>query len=165
MKRMTDEILSLVKKNLPEATALALKDYLADAENNKEKSKQLEKDIEHKRKTISENNGLIVSLKEKLDSQEKQEILKENNDKKFLELEEKERNLYLKIARIQRDEAIKQAEILYKLVDKVFGHPSVTIATHKKIPLASHFDNNGNPKDIDDLVDVIETVKTTESKE
>ena len=113
------EIHEIIEKNLPAQTGTVLKKCLEEADYNeclvnemKGKIIDLQAEKERLNKMISHENVLLE--------------LEKTNLQKSLEIEKRERELSIALLTVQKDEAVKRSEDIYKLVSLVFRSPIFT---------------------------------------
>jgi len=130
--KLEKSIQELIQKNLPGIAANELSKFI-------EESKKLEKDLELSNDKIKKQEELIKKLDDiisqlKLDIQnlEKLQNTKELLDIRGEKLRKEEIEFSNKVLSIQLSESINRNEMLFQLVNKVFGHPSVTIIKKEK---------------------------------
>lgn len=137
MTSITEEMQKLIEESLPGATAGAMKDFIKEAELTKSnlmaaqhKINDLDLELDKKSKEISRLKE-VVSKAGDLDNRE--QSLNERNEG----LDVRERDINLEIATIKLESAEKRNASVEGLVNKVFGHPSVTVSTTKDVPVAT----------------------------
>jgi hypothetical protein len=135
MKKITEEMQELIAKNLPAATAGAMSDFIKDAEKTKEELEKANGDLEIFGIKMSDLNRRFSDLKSKVQDQafidQKLEELRSLEEK----VSEREKNLDLRIVEIRLECAENRNSKVESLVEKVFGHPSVSVSSYKSKPL------------------------------
>ena len=134
--KMKDELLSVIEKNLPAATAGVMKDFIADAENNKAKLKKQEKTISELQDTITKLQEELKGSHKLIRKQEEVDKLKQSLATLDTTLSERERNIDVTLLQLKLEMMTDRNERIERLVDKVFGHPSVTVSSCKDVALA-----------------------------
>ena len=134
---MKQDILDAIKKNLPEMVAGELKEHLENYDVLEINVKKLEDQLE----TLTTLNKNLEKENVKL---KKLNIRSEELDKKEMEVNAEKRNLKVTMAELKAEEANKRSSQLYTLVDKVFGHPNVTITktTNQAVPNDHYISTN-----------------------
>lgn len=166
MKNLKNQMLELVKENLPEATAGEMKKYIESAEATKKELTKAEKKISILENAIKEAEKVAKLEREIKESLE--EVIKETAEK-IADVEEREKilikgesELENKLLRIELDCAYNSSNQIMSLVEKVFGHPSVTVTNTKTTPNPPTKDQYGYEQY---QIDTIETeIKTTRSE-
>lgn len=133
MTSITQEVQKAIEQNLPSATAGVMKDFIKEAEATKTKLTITEEENTELKQTIH-------NLKAKLDHINNLEERENKLEERTQETNDKAYNLDLQISSIRLEEAGKRQEVVERLVDKVFGHPSVTITKNTHLPV----DGGGN---------------------
>lgn len=154
---VSERILSVVKEALPEATAGELKKYI-------EQSEQLKKNFEAANAQLEANSITINDLQLKLQDQDKVDtkLKKAEEREKILdarevELNRTENNQKVEMFKYQLAEAEKRANVVERLVEKVFGLPTVSVSNYNN--RTEHVDYNGRSTGGTDRI--LETRKTT----
>jgi len=127
------KIQQIVSEQLPQATAGELKKYIENAESisrELEKKNEKIKELEQFKLLYNELYGKNSAIDEKEKALLKRE--KELNEKELL-IEKRQRGFELEIANIKVSEAQMSKIDLFELVNKVFGHPSVSISNKKNM--------------------------------
>jgi hypothetical protein len=139
---VSKEIKEIIEKNLPQAAAGAMKDF-----HLKDKVKEqaltitgLEADIE--------KNGSLNDREHGLNTRERA-------------IEDRERAIDLEVANIKLSCAEHSTLTVERLVEKVFGHPSVTVSTVRQSPIMAQ--ENYTPYEAGQSVSS-ESVETTQGK-
>ena len=130
---MKDELLSVIEKNLPAAAAGLMKDFIEDAESNKEKLKKQEKIISKLQDTITELQEELKDSHKLIRKQEEVDRLKQSLAALDTTLSERERNIDVTLLQLKLKMMTDRNERIERLVDKVFGHPSVTVSSCKDV--------------------------------
>lgn len=149
------EIQETIRKNLPSAIADELTIFLKET---KDLEKSFEEVIKDLKKTEKEN----TLLKEELG---KKENLIQDFEKLQLREEEifkKEKELEVTLLQKELELKNKSSEELFRLVDKIFGHPSVTITRSSNGQVPIPIDNGQWASTVD--THNSETTITTETK-
>ena len=115
------EMEEVIKKNLPEATAVTLKKYIEEAEENKRRLAACDFVIEKNNNIINTLNKQIVTLT----GQVKMESELISREKTVFD---KENKLEVTLANLKVAEAEKRADAVYNLAGIVFKNPSFTRA-------------------------------------
>jgi len=141
---ITAELQAVITKSLPEATANEMKRFIEEANatsiNLEKANYKIEELNSHVQKMEKEINRLKTFEQKDVDLQMKEKALAA----KSLELEEKERNQKMAILETKLDMVNKGQEQIVRLVEKVFGHPSVTVSTSRQVQ--QRVDEYGNPR-------------------
>lgn len=135
MTDITKEMRRIIEENLPAATAGAMKDFITQSEINDGRLKQAHEECEtlaKKNETAQkENDGFAARVKEL----EKRVLTETELTSRKLKVEEGERGLELRIAEIKLQGANDRNSKIEQLVEKVFGHPTVTVSRSKTVPI------------------------------
>ena len=133
MTDLTKEMQKIIEENLPAATAGVMKSYIEEAEVTKQNLAEADKTIEAQIKNITLKEDEIRALKRELEGAKNQ--LQEQDELKSAQeaLSIRERDLQLEIANIRLQSADDRNATVERLVDRVFGHPSVTVSTYKDV--------------------------------
>ena len=123
------QLQEVIANNLPAATAAELQKHL-------EYCKQLQKAYEVICNELNEANKAIHELKSYKDAIKDIEEREHSIEIKRKSLDKQEQALNVALLEKERDMLKDNTDKLYALVDKVFGHPSVSVTTHRDIPLA-----------------------------
>jgi hypothetical protein len=127
LNNITKEIREAIESNLPAATAGVMSDFITEAENTKDELVLIQK-INKKQTSEIEEQKIIISQLSALKYQKK------DLEKKEATLRIRERDLNLEIVQIKLEAANARNEKIESLVEKVFGHPAVSVSTNKSIP-------------------------------
>lgn len=131
--KLLNKINELAVEHLPEATAGALKQHLARIDSLEADNERLENTVEADAVQIRQLNGQIKKLKDELYKHDCLFNREAAAKKREQEIEDRERALDSQIAKLKQDEAEKRVGTIERLVDKVFGHPSVTVSNSREI--------------------------------
>lgn len=133
---LSEDIQKAIEKNLPAEMSKILSDIIKDAEVNRGLVAELTKLGAEKDKTIknlSELNVQYVADRKRLT----------DFDDRLKELEEKERNLKVYKAELQRDEALKRADEQNNLIGQLFKSPIVRRIASQADTFGETYNNNG----------------------
>lgn len=133
MTTLTEEMQAVIEKSLPAATAGAMRDFISEAEATKAALEAAEKDfieLEKLSEVLRDDNKKLQSMIESQESLDAtlQEVLKLKE-----EVAVRERDIELIILKSSLAAANERNVVVERLVDKVFGHPSVTVRTSKDV--------------------------------
>lgn len=132
-----NDLLEIVKKNLPESQVQVISKLCEDS-----------KQLETAQQQLENYKTEVVRLSTRVcDLENKVSLLSSENEmlkKAAYEVEEKERNIAVYVAELQRDEAEKRSDSLFTLVDKVFGNKVIMETVSKDICNSDMYDNNGH---------------------
>lgn len=160
---MQQEILKIIESNLPAQTAGEMKRFIENAE-------QVQADLKGAEGLIEKQRKIIVDFEKQEEKFKQLETWETNlkgqaqgNEQRCFELDSRERQFELekyaeKVALID-----EYTNNLYKLVDKVMGHPATSIRKQVPIDMGSYNNGSGETASGESLQDTTET--TTESKE
>ena len=164
MSDITKEMQELIEKNLPSATAGVMTKYIKEAEKTKDDLVESESQVKSllkqliEWKTKTEKLERLKSYWQNLNEREAS-LAKETES-----LRVRERDIKLEIANIRTAEANNRNIIIERLVEKVFGHPSVSVSTYKNIPIMSDAATGAVPYQSGSATEN-ETTTTVESKQ
>jgi hydroxylamine reductase (hybrid-cluster protein) len=133
MTDITKELRDIIEKALPAQTANAMADFIEEAEATKEKLRQTEELLDAAQHSLAEKDEEIATLND--DIHEATLII---NTRKALEEREeavalRERDLNLTLAETRLEMTMASMATVERLVEKVFGHPSVTVSTSRNV--------------------------------
>jgi len=131
---MEKEIKEILEKHLPAATAGVMKEYIEKAERAKvafEALKAINEKLEYEMKG---KNKTITLLTKEIKYQGDLDAQVVWIKKEELSLETRKRGIALEIAQIQLQCAEDRNDKIESLVEKVFGHPNVSISTVRNKP-------------------------------
>jgi len=167
MKKITEEMQELIAKNLPAATAGAMKDFIEESEEVKLNLKEsLEKNI-IKDKSIDSLLREAALLNGKIEKFEDFNKREKELDGREISIADRERNIKLQIIEIQLSVTQASLATTERLVEKVFGHPSVTVTNSKNVytPIMHNQGNGcGEYQSGSSTTNTEETKTTTETK-
>lgn len=132
---MKAEIEKIIRDNLPEATAKEMKKYLEEAEGIKAQLEEADAHIKVQNTLMAAKDVSLGLLEAKVQTDEAMNAQGEALEKREMEVADREHNIKLEIAEIKLNAAIGSNHAVMGLVDKVFGHPSVTVSRTKEIPV------------------------------
>ncbi len=142
---LNEDMKKLIAENLPAATAGAMSDFIVEAEKTRDDLVHAETAIKNQTNTIKSKEAII----EKLEEQVCEINAFKKRDKAVAEREEalqvRERDIKLEVANIQLDAANDRNDKIEQLVEKVFGHPSVTVSTYRTKPIMSRLNDGSIP--------------------
>ncbi len=163
---MQDEINKIIEKHLPEQTAAVMKEFIKEAETVKSNLETADAVIRQHEKVIADYKkkdaeyDRIRNLRKQMDDRRdgldvrEDEITKRENQSTVIES-----NTRMEMMR-------QNMENMKALVDKVFGHPSVSITRQVPVVTAgSYTDQNGNYRPGDFVEDKSSTETKVEGKE
>lgn len=127
---MNKEIREAIEKNLPAQVAGEMKKFIENAERD---AADLEAN-KHTIKNLESELKALQGLKLEEDSVNRREI--ELNQRE-IDLDARERNFALQQAELRIELLTSNMNNMKELVNKVFGHPNVTVSSHKEVPLVS----------------------------
>jgi len=162
MNTITKEMQEIIEKNLPAQTAGAMSDFIKDAEETKDAlaiaadkidTLEMQKNVYEK-----ENVQLKHSIQQQSKLTEREKKLEEQTEA----LRIRERDLKLEIAEIQLNAANDRNNKVEQLVEKVFGHPSVSVSTYKSKPIMVGGDNGCTPYQSGSATENENTTTTTD---
>lgn len=125
---INSELLEIVRKNLPEATAGELKNFITQAEQDK---KDLIRTLQEKADLTKRNSELIIQTA----NQNKKIQTQEETDKKLVDIEKRERNLKVTCLEMKLEESNKRADIVKELTKTVFSNQDVVISKSGFVPI------------------------------
>ncbi len=133
------DLKNLIKDNLPEQTAIAMREFIDEAEVMKVELSDVIEIANNQSEIISDLQSQIESLSQKIDVyDELTEVQKELEAReKVIQKREDRQEILLLTARLTDKHS--HTEALERLVGKVFGHPGVmvsnTCSVQKSIPV------------------------------
>lgn len=137
------EIQDLISKTLPEATAKEMKKFIENAEEtvcelalSRNANKNLQDAVAGLKEEIARLRVFEEQAKWLNDKEKNLAILAD-------EVSEQQKNLEVKELEIRLDAATNSNAEILRLVDKVFGHPSVRVETSRAVK--ADIDQYGNP--------------------
>lgn len=155
------DIRKIIAENLPATTAGVMSDYITEAERTKDDLAAAGIKITAQEVEMKIKNSTIEKLKEQVSEINVYKTRDMEVAKMAEELRIEKRDIDLKIALIELDAANDRNDKIEQLVEKVFGHPSVTVSTSKIKPLMP--DENGNTPYLEGRT-MVETEDTTTTK-
>lgn len=168
MENLKSQMLELVKANLPEATAGEMKKYIESAEETKKQLSMCEK------KVVKLEKYIIDSEKDADTEREAKKLLElvikegaakiEEVEAREIILKESERMLENTILKTELKCAHSSNDQVVRLVEKVFGHPSVTVTNMKSTSLPQPPDQYGNSQYLPDALENQTTITTPEKQ-
>jgi len=133
---MEQEIKNIIEKHLPEQTAGVMKDFIAQAEKT-------EKDLADAKRSIITNDKVITEYQKKEDLYSFINVMQKDLDDRVEALNvreelitQRENNATVIESTIRMEMMTSNMENMKELVNKVFGHPSVSIT--RSVPIAEH---------------------------
>lgn len=118
MEQVIKEMEEVIRKNLPEATAITLKQYLEEAEGIKAKLKIAQLSVQARDGELTLLRADISALKGRV-QQDGELALREKI------VTARENQLALDMATLKAAEAEKRADVAYKLAETVFRNPTL----------------------------------------
>lgn len=140
MEKFTEEMQKLIEANLPASTAGAMKDFIKKAEETKQRLARIEDICEQQKEATERRNIEIIDLKIKVSTLNSYKSREKEIVKQEEALRIRERDIKLEIATVRLQAADDRNNKIESLVEKVFGHPSVTVSTLKTKPVMSTSD-------------------------
>lgn len=163
MTDITQEMQKLIEANLPAATAGAMKDFIREAERKSDDLAESETQIKDLMGQISRLQTENAGINERLADQE--ELA--NRVRDVIDQEEKmairERDINLEVAKIKLMAANDRNTAIERLVEKAFGHPSLSVSTHRNRPIMHDPGPGCTPYQAGSVTED-ETTTTTQSK-
>ena len=156
------QIQEVISRNLPEATALEMKKFIEEAEETKDSLELLEEKLSASLVVNKDQQEFINILQRDLDSHENLRILLEAQEVQEEVLRVKEQSLDYLILEVKLECAEQRNKELFSLVEKVFGHPSVTVSKNSSVPVP--VSGGGEYAGYVHTQDVNEVTTTTEGK-
>lgn len=137
MDDLKNQMLNLVKESLPEATAGEMKKYIEDAEAIKKSLTKAKDEIHAAKEAIigltEENKCLLSELKAFKKREEDIKTKTDDLDAREDLVGKRERDILNTVLQNQLIAAEKTQGDILRLVEKVFGHPGVSISNSKTI--------------------------------
>ena len=129
---MIEKINKIISESLPEATANEMKKFIEQAEKWREEVKESHLVIEDLRNVMRDQRKEIDKLKAlRLNAEEIEQAKIEVAGMRLTLLDE-QRALDMTVLQAENNALERERETVIKLVNKVFGHPNVTVSTHKE---------------------------------
>ena len=153
---LTKEVQEAIARNLSSATASELKKFIEEGQKAIDQIVSLHEKIAKQTQELDEQSKIIISLKEMISAEE-------TLAKREITVRDFERKLDNEILKIRLGESERRNNELFKLVDKVFGHPSVTISKTGTMPVAVA--GNKDCCGFAEQGSISETTTTTEGKQ
>ena len=129
------EIEEIIRTNLPAATAGVMKEFIQEAEATSQELEDTTKELKILRASYVESQKIVNDLNGIVEELEQRTVAQQELDKQRLELEARKRNFDVEMLEVQVSMLKLNKNELLGLVDKVFGHPGVTVTTHKTTPI------------------------------
>jgi len=140
---MNKEIQKAIEESLPAQTAGVLKERLVALEITEKFYEKLTKDYSDIENKYKEASSFISNQTEEIKQLSKK--IKEVNEREKI-ITKRENELELTITKIRLEMTEKMHSDTHELVNKVFGHPSVTVSNNRTNSFfpESRYDSNGN---------------------
>lgn len=161
------EMQELIQKNLPAQAAGEMKKYIEEAELTKSDLENTLKVLENTRKNLQEERARNNEMAKKITAQQEMDKREQECIKREEALCSRESKLELEMARQEISLLKVNHTKIESLVEKVFGHPSVTVTNTSTRQVKSELDEYGTPRynpNTETLFDS-ETIETKHSKE
>lgn len=142
MTDITEEMQSIIAKNLPSATAGAMTDFIAEAGETKKRLEISAKEVDELEIELDLSKKEVSALSRQLEDQSSLAIREEKLMCRTEALDIRERDLQLELVQNDLASANERNITVERLVDKVFGHPAVTVSTHKDVVVPATGGNN-----------------------
>jgi hypothetical protein len=159
---MEAEIKKIIEQHLPTQTAGVLKDYLEGAELTERVLRETQATVTKHEETIAE----YVKREDLLADAERQVAtavaIRKQNEERTIKLDEEARNMRCTIMETQLSMTTANMKNMESLVQKVFGHPSVSIT--RQVPVAAGFNNADGSYNSGDMLENA-SEKTVEGKD
>ena len=139
-----------------------MKKFIEEAETTKVILEQKEEEVVFLSSSLLKEEKKVASLQEDLSTHEDLRELLEVQELQEEALRVKEQSLDYLILEVKLECAEQRNKELFSLVEKVFGHPSVTISKNSNIPIA--VDGGGQYAGYVQREGVDEITTTTEGK-
>lgn len=152
---LSEKIQKAINENMPQMVGEELKQMI----EGYHKLQQNNEDLKNKIESLEENNkSLIKELKNAQRSLIKYQELEQQKE----DIEERERNLKVTTAMLERDAEKDKCKTILALVNKVFGHPNVTIERREYGNIPMGLKNDGYTSS--GYKDITKTETTTQGK-
>ena len=149
---MEEKIKEAIANDLPNQVGQELQKRLVKAEQDAADLKSCKKLNTDYLQATKDRDEKIKELEAKLNKQE-------TTDKKLKEIKEAEQQMAVTLAELKKSAAERERDTVIKLVEKVFGHPSVTIERFGSKDVAVPNDHYNTPTSYN------HTETTTETKQ
>ncbi len=132
---MEQEIKKIIEQHLPEQTASVMKEFIEKAEATERQLTVANNMLKEQKETIEKYQEKEDQLAEAGDKLEAARSLMEANEKRKIGLDDEARNMRCSIIETEMKMMKFNINNMTSLVEKVFGHPSVSITRNIPVPV------------------------------